>query len=70
MSLQNDMLQKIHTLDVQPAADTNTAEDRKALNQEMQSLADEINRIAKQNTYGVKSGVNSVLSDCCNSRNI
>lgn len=70
MSSQNDMLQKIRTLDVQPATDTNTAEDRQALNQKMQSLADEINRVVKQNTYGVKSGIKSILCDCGNSRSV
>ena len=45
------MLQRIRTLAVQSANGTNTAEDRKALQQEVQSLSEEITRIAQQTTY-------------------
>ena len=46
-----NMLQRIRTLAVQSANGTNTAEDRKALQQEVQSLSEEITRIAQQTTY-------------------
>ena len=46
------MLQKIRTLAVQAANGTNTADDRKALQQEVTSLSTEINRIAQQTKFG------------------
>ena len=46
-----NMLQRIRTLAVQSANGTNTAEDRKALQQEVKSLSEEITRIAKQTTF-------------------
>ena len=46
-----NMLQRIRTLAVQSANGTNTAEDRKALQQEVTSLSHEITRIAKQTTF-------------------
>ena len=46
-----NMLQRIRTLAVQAANGTNTAEDRKALQQEVTSLSYEITRIAKQTTF-------------------
>ena len=45
------MLQKIRTLAVQANNGTNTASDKAAIGKEMQSLTDEITRIAKQTTY-------------------
>ncbi len=45
------MLQRIRTLAVQAANGTNTAEDRKALQQEVTNLSYEITRIAKQTTF-------------------
>ena len=47
-----NMLQKIRTLAVQASNGTNTAEDRKALQQEVTSLSMEINRIAEQTKFG------------------
>ena len=47
-----NMLQKIRTLAVQAANGTNTAEDRKALQQEVSSLSAEINRISDQTKFG------------------
>ena len=47
-----NMLQKIRTLAVQASNGTNTAEDRKALQQEVTSLSTEINRIAAQTKFG------------------
>ena len=46
-----NMLQRIRTLAVQSANGTNTAEDRKALQQEVDKLSAEITRIAKQTTF-------------------
>ena len=46
-----NMLQRIRTLAVQSANGTNTAEDRKALQQEVKSLSEEISRIAQQTTF-------------------
>ena len=46
------MLQKIRTLAVQASNGTNTAEDRKALQQEVTSLSKEITRIADQTKFG------------------
>ncbi len=48
------MLQTVRTLAVQAANGTNTAEDRKALEDEANQLISEINRIAQQTTYGGK----------------
>ena len=49
------MLQKIRTLAVQANNGTNTMDDKMALSKEATALATEINRIAKQTTYGGKS---------------
>ena len=46
-----NMLQRIRTLAVQSANGTNTAEDRKALQQEVTQLSQEITRIANQTTF-------------------
>ena len=46
------MLQKIRTLAVQASNGTNTAEDRKAMQQEVTSLSAEITRIADQTKFG------------------
>ena len=48
------MLQSVRTLAVQASNGTNTAEDRKALQDEANQLINEINRIAQQTTYGGK----------------
>ena len=47
-----NMLQKIRTLAVQAANGTNTADDRKSLQQEVTSLSQEINRISDQTKFG------------------
>ena len=47
-----NMLQKIRTLAVQASNGTNSAEDRKALQQEVNSLSSEVTRIAKQTKFG------------------
>ena len=46
-----NMLQRIRTLAVQAANGTNTAKDRKALQEEVMSLSYEISRIAKKTTF-------------------
>ena len=56
------MLQKIRTLTVQANNGTNTTEDRVAIGKEMASLANEINRIAKQTTFAGQTVLNG-LSD-------
>ena len=43
-----NMLQRIRTLAVQAANGTNTAKDRKALQEEVNSLSEEISRIARK----------------------
>ena len=48
----SSMLQKIRTLAVQAANGTNTSDDRKALQQEVTSLSNEVNRIAGQTKFG------------------
>ena len=49
-----NMLQRIRVLAVQSANGTNTAEDRRALQEEVKSLSEEISRIAKQTTFAGK----------------
>ena len=51
----SSMLQKIRTLAVQAANGTNTADDRKALKTEGDSLVAEITRIANQTKFGGKT---------------
>ncbi|MDO4676963.1 MAG: flagellin [Anaerobiospirillum succiniciproducens] len=46
-----NMLQRIRTLAVQAANGTNTEKDRKALQEEVKSLSQEITRIAKKTTF-------------------
>ncbi len=48
------MLQKVRTLAVQASNGTNTADDRTALAKEASSLVSEMERIAKQTTFGGK----------------
>ena len=57
------MLQKIRTLTVQAANGTNTSSDRNALGKEIESLANEVNRIAMQTTYGGKKILNGMSKD-------
>ena len=56
-----NMLQKIRTLAVQASNGTNTAEDRKALQQEVNSLSSEVTRIAKQTKFGGYTVLNGKL---------
>ena len=53
-----NMLQRIRTLAVQSANGTNSAEDRQALQQEVNQLCAEINRIAKDTTFAGKTILN------------
>ena len=63
-----NMLQKIRTLAVQASNGTNTAEDRAALQQEVNSLSSEVNRIAKQTKFGGQTVLNGKL-DAANNKN-
>ncbi len=54
-----NMLQRIRTLAVQAANGTNTAKDRKALQEEVDSLSAEITRIANKTTF---AGANILIS--------
>ena len=56
-----NMLQKIRTLAVQSANGTNTEADRKALQQEVNSLSSEVTRIAKQTKFGGQTVLNGKL---------
>ena len=56
------MLQKMRTLTVQAANGTNTAEDRKALGKEMESLANEVTRIATKTTFAGKTILNGEIA--------
>lgn len=46
------MLQRIRTLSIESANGTNTSQDRKALQDEADQLTEEINRIARDTTFG------------------
>ena len=63
-----NMLQKIRTLAVQASNGTNTSEDRAALQQEVNSLSSEVNRIAKQTKFGGQTVLNGKL-DAANNKN-
>ena len=56
------MLQKMRTLTVQATNGTNTAEDRKALGKEMESLANEVTRIATKTTFAGKTILNGQIA--------
>ena len=56
------MLQKMRTLTVQAANGTNTAEDRNALGKEMESLANEVTRIATKTTFAGKTILNGLIA--------
>ena len=57
------MLQKVRTLTVQAANGTNTSSDRNALGKEIESLLNEVNRIAMQTTYAGKKILNGKSKD-------
>ena len=57
------MLQKVRTLAVQASNGTNTAEDRKALQTEANSLMAEVSRIAQQTTFGGKKVLDGAGAD-------
>ncbi|MCK0534804.1 MULTISPECIES: flagellin [unclassified Anaerobiospirillum] len=52
------MLQKVRTLAVQANNGTNTADDKKALGAEMNSLINEVQRVVTKTTYGGKTILN------------
>ena len=49
-----DMLQRVRELAVQASNDTNSSTDRSYLQQEVDSLLNEINRVASQTVYNNK----------------
>jgi len=57
-----DMLQRIRELAVQAANDSNSLEDRVFLQQEVNSLLQEVNRVATQTKYNNKVVLNGTLS--------
>ena len=58
-----NMLQKIRTLAVQASNGTNTQADRDALQQEVTSLSNEINRIAQQTKFGGASVLDGAVAN-------
>ena len=52
MDETTNMLQRMRTLAIQSANGSNTDKDRVALQQEMEQLAEEINRVADTTTFG------------------
>lgn len=56
------ILQRMNELAVQAANDTNTVEDRKALNEEVKSLSDEITRIGKDTRFNTKNILDDVTA--------
>jgi flagellin len=58
-----DMLQRMRTLAVQAASDTNTADDRTALNQEFTLLRTEINRIGNNTQWNGENVLDQSFAD-------
>ncbi|MFL7943710.1 flagellin [Priestia megaterium] len=50
----HDILQRMRELAVQSSNDTNTADDRKALNDEVKQLKEEVNRISDKTTFNTQ----------------
>lgn len=63
LSESTNALQRIRELAVQSANDTNSASDRKALNQEVSALISEINRIATTTQFNGRNILDGSLSD-------
>jgi flagellin len=57
-----DMLQRVRELAVQAASDTNSTIDRQYLQKEVDSLLNEINRVASQTVYNDKTVLDGALS--------
>ena len=57
------MIQRIRELAVQSANDTNVSEDRSALNQEVQQLLSEIDRVAEQTQFNTQNLLNGDFKD-------
>lgn len=55
MDEMTNLLQRMRTLAVQAASDTNTQDDRDAIQNEIDQLSAEITRLSKQTTYGGKN---------------
>ncbi|MEO1234691.1 MAG: flagellin [Myxococcota bacterium] len=60
---QQDMLQRLRELAVQSASDTNTAQDRTAIQTEANALISEIDRIALQTTFNGRTLLDGSLSN-------
>ena len=63
------MLQRIRVLAVQSANGTNSAADRKAIQQEVTQLSEEINRIARQTTFAGNTILNGPVETTKNGNN-
>jgi len=58
----HDMLQRMNELAVQAANDTNTTEDQGYINQEVQALVSEINRVASTTTFNNQNLLDGTFS--------
>jgi flagellin len=63
LSTVSDNLQRIRELAVQASNDTNSAQDRQALNNEVQELVAEIGRVANSTEFNGQSILDGTLSD-------
>jgi flagellin len=59
----HDMLQRMNTLAIQASNDTMTTADRSYLNQEVQALKSEINRVASTTTFNEKNLLDGNFTD-------
>ena len=59
----HDMLQRMNTLAVQASNDTMTTADRSYLNQEVQALKSEINRVASTTTFNERNLLDGTFQD-------
>ena len=69
LSSTHDILQRMRELAVQAANDSNTDVDRDAIQQEINQLTNEINRISNSTEFNTKKLLNGSLSNditnCC-----
>ncbi len=63
MTSASDMLQRMRTLAVQSANDTNSASDRKAIQSEVTQLQEELNRLVDTTQFNGKNILDGTLSD-------
>ena len=59
----HDMLQRMNELAVQASNDTNTTEDQSYINQEVQALVSEINRVASTTTFNNQNLLDGSFTD-------